>query len=447
MAKVELVSRERNIAHMVVHLDAEAVDKQYKALFREYAKDLNIPGFRKGKVPPNVLRSRIGEDSLNSAAAEMLKELAVDEGLAELKLTPRHGAVTWHSDPEPREGQAVSYEVSVPVLPDVTLPDYRNYELAIPVLQVTDEMKRRYRERLAEKYTEYPEKDGAAGEGEALLISFASKFIETEEPSPLQHEGLLYVIGREGNMPGWDERLLGAAAGEHRTFTYLVPENFADQRVAKKSLVLDFDIKSIHSVIVPEVDEAFVKDTLHMESLAQFEEYLQISLERERDAQADQLKREQAIQRVATELEADITEDMVSDELDGMVKDNDRQLRQYQSSLDQYLKEKGQTLAEYRESLQEAAQRKIRFFLAVKTIADHEGLVATGEDFERYAIYLMQQEGIPAEQMRELMKHREFYTEAAYQIVRDKVLAHLAQSVKAQAEELAPEAPAEPSAS
>jgi len=118
------------------------------------------------------------------------------------------------------------------------------------------------------------------------------------------------------------------------------------------------------------------------------------------------------------------------------VKENDRTLRQYDSSLDQYLQGKGQSLPEYRESLREAALTKIRLFLAVKTIADAEGIFAASDDFQRYAAYLMQYEGIPLEQMRELMKHREFYTEAAYQIVREKVFEHVVASAKFNAEPL-----------
>jgi trigger factor len=121
---------------------------------------------------------------------------------------------------------------------------------------------------------------------------------------------------------------------------------------------------------------------------------------------------------------------MIKDEIDGMVQENDRQLRRQGSSLDQYLQEKGQSLGDYRDGLREPAINRIRFFLGAKTIADREGFEASREDFGRYAYYLMQREGLGPEQIQDLMKHREFFNEANYQIVLEKVLNHLVDKVK-----------------
>jgi len=436
MAKAELISRENNIAQLKVTLDAAEVDKYYQQVYKDYAGQIKVPGFRKGKVPPNIVRNYVGKDNVAGAAEEQIKEHAIDDGLTQLKLTPRQGHVTWVQEPDPEEGQPITYEFSIPVLPEVVLPDYSSYEFSVPVLGISEDMKQRYRERLIEKYSEYPDKPGAAEKGDALLISFSSNYADGGEATPLKHDGLMFVLGRDGNMPGWDEKLTGLKAGDSVDFDYLVPENFADKRVATKLVKLHIDVKTVSTVVVPELNEQFVKDTLHMESMEQFEEYLMLSLQRERDAQVEQIKRDLVMQKLAAGIEADITEDMVSDEIDGLVKENDRTLRQYDSSLDQYLQGKGQSLPEYRESLREAALTKIRLFLAVKTIADAEGIFAASDDFQRYAAYLMQYEGIPLEQMRELMKHREFYTEAAYQIVREKVFEHVVASAKFNAEPL-----------
>lgn len=429
MAKTELIARENNIAHLVIELDPSEVDRHFKQVFKEYASQLKVPGFRKGKIPPHIIRNYVGKDNISSAASEALKDYAVDTALAQLKLTPRQGRINWHAEPVPVEAESLRYEFSIPVLPEVALPDYRAFELSVPVLGITPEMQLRYRERLQEKYTQYPEKEEAAGAQDALTISFSSVFEDSGQATPLTHSGLMYVLNREGNMPGWDEKLIGGRSGDVLDFPYTVPENFADKRVAGKALKLHIEVKSVHDVQVPVVNEQFIKDTLHMESMEQFEEYLQLSLERERDAQVEQMKRELAMQKMTAELTADITDDMLNQEIDGLVKDNDRTLRQYDSSLGQYLQEKQQSLQDYRDSLAESAMRKIKFFLAVKTIADAEGIYATSDDFQRYASYLMQYEGIPPEQMRELMQHREFYTEAAYQIVREKVLDHIVQSI------------------
>jgi len=435
MAKVELVSRENNTAHLTVQLEAAEVNQQFRRVYKEAARELSLPGFRKGKVPPNVVRQRLGSDTINSAAADHLKEFAIDEALTQLGLSPRQGQTRWHSDPDPKENEVLAYELSIPVLPDVTLPDYRNYELTVPKLVVTDAMKDRYRERLAERHTEFEPKDGAAADGDALQIAFSTRYVESGEDCSFKHDKLMYILGREGNLPGWDEHLAGHQTNDTVEFEYDMPENFADSRVAGKKLTVRVNVHQVNAVQTPQIDEAFIKQKLHMDSMDEFEKYIESALTYERDAQLNQMKRELSMQKLIEDLQAEISEDMITSEIDGLVKENDHTLRRYDSNLEQYLKEKNQSLQEYRDSLKPVALNKIKLFLAVKTIAEVESLTATAEDFQRYAHYLMQQEGLTAEQLKALVKEPEFANEATYQIVKDKALDHVARSARFTEEE------------
>jgi len=444
MASAELVSRDANVARIKVAFDAAEIDEHFRGVYKEYARTLVVPGFRKGKVPANVVRQRVGAEAIASAAGEALRDLAVDEGLRQLGLAARQGRVTWHTEADPQEGAPAEVEFSLPVLPEVHLPDYAGFEFSLPGLELSDAMKQRYYERLAEAHTHYDEKQGPAEQGDALLISFASKLAADGGDAPLKHEGLLYVLGKEGNLPGWDEKLTGKAAGESFEFPYALPDNFADQRVAGKELVVAMSVTSVHSVSVPVIDEAFVKEHLHHASWEEFEQYADTSLRLELDAQREQMKRDLAMKRIVDEVQADITEDMVGTEIDGMVKENDRTLRKYDSSLEEYFAQKGTTLVEYRESLRPTALARIKYFLAVRAIAEEQKLDATAEDFERYAYYLMRREGINAQQFKELLGYPEFLSEATYQIVREKVLDHVAAVAKyAIGGAPEPEAPAE----
>lgn len=458
MSTAQLLSREENVARIKSSLGAEEVDHQFKVVYRELAKSLKIPGFRKGKVPDNVIRQRVGLESITEMVADELKHFAVDSALDELKLSPRGGDTVWHSEPDPQSGQPSEYEFSIPVLPEVKLPDYRSYELTVPVLAVTDGMKEKFRERLQARFTEYPDKEGAAAEGDMVVLSFTSSNPDSGEQTPLAAQNLQYVIGAEGNFPGWDEQLTGQSAGAELSFDFSVPADFADSRVSGRRVKIEMQITSIHSRVIPELDAAFVKEHLGLDSMEAFDEYVDSSLHSERDRQVQQTKSQLVLQRITAELTAEISADMISEELDGLVKEYDRQLRQHGSSLDQFLKEQQRTLPEYRESLQPSALQKIKTFLVVKTVAEEQGLQATTEDFQRYALYLMRYEGIPAEQVKELLKLPEFVRETTYQILREKVVAHLIASAKfnesegdAAAEEtgegeVSPEQPAAPAA-
>jgi trigger factor len=430
MATAELISREKNIAQIKVTLDVAEVNQHFQQVYREYSNNLRIPGFRKGKIPHNIIKQRVGAENLSGAVGEVLKEYAADEALEKLALVPRHGHTTWHSDPDPQEGQPLTYELSLPVLPEVKIPDYESFELSIPVLNVTEGMKERFRERLAERYTNFEAIESPAAEGNAVLLDFTTKYADSGENAPFGHNGMAYIIGRDGNLPGWDEKLTGQSGMSSITFDYAMPEDFADARIAGKNLTFSVDIKTVHKVTIPEINEEFIKQHMHLDSLDEFDKYIDMSLERERDAQIEQMKRELTMQKIVEGIEAEITEDMLNDEIDGIVKENDRTLRKYDSSLDQYLKEKDQSLAEYRETLRGAAENKIKYFLAIRTIADKHELRANAQDLERYAYYLMQQEGISPQQFKELLGYPEFVSETTYQIVREKALDFIVSKMK-----------------
>jgi trigger factor len=430
MPNVELVSREENVARIRVQLESADVDRAYKAVYRQLAKELKVPGFRPGKVPPNVIRQRVGVDTINGEVDDRLRQFAIQHALGELDVTPRGEEPRFEGDPQPKEGEAVGYEFTLAVLPEVTLPDYSGWTVDVPKVELNEELRNRYQQRMIDRFTTTEPKDGAAEAGDLISIGIHSKFGESGDDAPFGGHDIGYVPGREGNLPGFDKQLIGAKAGEEKDFDYSMPEDFADKRVAGKALKLHIHVDKVETIQAPVIDEEFVKEKLGMESLEQFNDYMEASLQREIETQLLQTKKEAAMDRVVKELQADISEDMIKDEIDGMVQENDRSLRRHGSSLDQYLQETAKSLSDYRDGLREPAINRIRFFLAAKTIADKHGFEASRDDFGRYAYYLMQREGLGPEQIQDLMKHREFFNEANYQIILEKVLGHLVESLK-----------------
>ena len=449
MATATLISREHNIARVAVTLDAPEVHAHYAAMYRENAKDLRLPGFRPGKVPANIVRQRLGTDAIAQHMAGLLKEAALDEAYRQLKLTPRIGRIAWHTEPTPDENSALAYEMSMPVLPEVTLPDYTGFSFKVTRVRVTADMEARYRERLRERFTRYEPlaADTPAAAGNAVELSFHSHLAGEDEAAhpahgghgahaPFEYDGMMFVIGQEGNLPGWDEILTGRKAGEAFSFDYTLPDNFADARLAGKPLHIHAHLTSVNTVIVPELDEAFVKDHLRMDSLPQFDEFITNTLERESEAQSEQIKRELVLARTVGELQAEISEDMIEAETDSLIEENDQILRGNGSAgLMEYLEQKGQSLAEYRVTLREAAQRRLGTFLVVHTLADQLQLGVTSDDMRRYAFRLMQEQGVSPEQMQKLMESRSFINDASYNIIRDKAVAYLVQHAKYEVED------------
>lgn len=429
MSDATLISRENNIAHIQVLVSAEDVGRHYKAFYKDMAKRFNIPGFRKGKIPANVLRQKIGTEAINENVGGMLKDYAIQVGLRKLNLIPRAGTPQWHSEPELHEDRELNYEVSLPVLPEVKMPDISTFEITVPRLSVNQAMKDRYRERLAERFTEWEETDAEAGPGTGIQLEFSSKNAETGEDTAFRHSDMRYVLGREGNLPGWDTELTGMKAGEEKTFEYEMPENFADLRVAGKKLNITAKAHKVFNLVVPEFTEEFVKDQLKMESLEKFDEFVSQSLDQETEIQFESNKQDLVVQKVLEEMETEISEDMLNDELDGLVQENEQTLRRYGSSLDEYLKEKGQELKDFRESMKDMAERKIKLFLAVREVAAENKIEVTTQDMQNYALRLMREQGVEAEQIQQLLQNRDWLNQAHYQITSEKAIRHMADQI------------------
>ena len=426
MSTAELISREGNIARVRVVLDAASVDHAFKDIYKALVITVHPASVPSPPAPAKTLPQPVGAPAVDGEVSDRLREQALDFALDELNLTPRMGRPSFETEAAPLAGVEAIYEFSLPVLPDVELPDFKSYTIPVTRLHVTDLMKERYRERIIERFSEYPPREDGAQSGDMLVLDVHSHFSESGEEAPFHSHGMVYKIGEEGNLPGWDDKLSGAKANEKVEFSYVMPGDFADTRVAGVELKIEITVSAVHSIIIPELTEEFVKEKLQLESLQQFEDFMQSSLTRESEQQFEALKRDKALQQVAQELKAEISEDMVNDELDGIVTEHDRELRQHGMSLDAYLQQMNKSLADFRGERREIAERRIRSFLAVKTLAEQEEIRATQEDMMQYVYALMQRENINQDQVRQLLRNREFINETTYQIVRAKVLEHLA---------------------
>jgi len=445
MSDATLISRENNIAQFKVSLSADDVSKHYKAFYRDMAGRFNVPGFRKGKVPANVIRQRLGDEAINDNMSEALKDFAINTGLQKLKLIPRNGSPLWHTEPEPVDNTELEYEVSLPVLPEVTLPDFSKFDITVPKLNVNKAMKDRYKERLAERFTQWEEVARPSEFGDGLKLEFSSTYVDSDEKTPFRHSEMRYVIGHEGNLPGWDTEFTGVKAGDEKSFEYDVPENFADQRVSGRKINVVAKFGTIFKLNTPEFTEEFIKDKLRMDSLDKFEEFVDQSLDQETKVQFENNKQELVLQKVIAEMEALLSDDMVNEEIDGLVEENDATLRRYGSSLDEYLKEKNQDLKDFRASLTETAERKIKLFLAVREIASTNDITVTTEDMQNHALRMMREQGLEAAQIQQLLQDRNWINQAHYHVLSEKAIRFMSDQVVVDVDEkeYEPEAAAE----
>lgn len=426
---IELISSTDNRAAVRVDYDPGEVSSHFERVIRVAGKDLRIPGFRPGKVPPNVVRNRLGTEELQRLARDELREHAVREAVRELKLEVRSLVPDFLGESLPVEGEPYEVSFQLPLVPKVVLPDYRSFRLPIKKVVVTEPMKAEYRERLRDRFTEHRDKSGAVEVGDAVLHDLKTSYGDSGEPAPLAQQDVLYRTGRPGNLPGYDEHFAGRKAPERFSFDYTMPEDFVNEEVAGKKLTFEVTLKAVKEAIRPELTVDFVRERFKVADMREFEKMVEDSLAAELAAQEESYREEVALEHVAGRAEAHISQDMLKQEVDYLVSSRDRMLRARGRSLAAALKQKAQTLEEYRDGLRDEANHRIRVFLVVKAVSEAEGFEVSKEELARYAGGLARRYSFTKKELSKLMKSREFINDASAEILGAKVKRHLAGAV------------------
>ena len=230
----------------------QAVDRAY----REYAKYVTVPGFRKGKVPLNFVRQRVPESDVRQRAAELLVEPAYNEALKQEEVTPYAPPKLELVQLELTEKPFI-FKAVVPLAPQVELGPYTGLEVERPKYVLTDEDVDRQIERMRERAADYPIAERPVQPGD-LVIGDVAANVEAR-PEAAAPRPTMIEIGAEGNIPGFDDQLIGLSAGETTTFTLPYPEDYPEEDLAGQEAEFTVTVKEVRAKEVPPLDDELVK--------------------------------------------------------------------------------------------------------------------------------------------------------------------------------------------
>ena len=432
MTNVKLEKVEANFAHFEVEFEKDEVERAFKNVFRYYSNNVNIPGFRRGKIPAKVIESRLGAAAIIEVVTDELKEGAYQNAFKESGLRSRRGDIKWDVEGAPARGEAFAIKFSAPVMPNVKLANIDGVEVAFQPLAPDDEMRTRLIEGLRRRHSKFE----LLGEGEKaeagcqVEISLQSKISETGEKSPFENDNVLYELGLADNLPGFDENLYGMQAGDSKTFEYTMPDDFVDDRVAGKKLDVTVEIKSAGKIVLPEMNLEFIKEHFNMETQTDFDEYIESAMKYEVENANLARKMELALEQVLAGAEVEITGDMVSPQVDMMVEEQERNLRSSGSSLDEALQRQGRTIKELRDDFEPRARQMIKRELVISKIAADEGIEAGKTELLQRALRLAQRYNLSRKQAEELVKNRHLMVQLFSDIVEEKVMKMLLEKVR-----------------
>jgi len=295
-----------------LEIPAEEISKASEKVAKEFAKMARVPGFRPGKAPISLIKRRFAEDIKSEVLQNLVPE-TVEKAVAEQKLSPV-------SQPqvdklEFNEGQPVKFRASFDVLPEFTLANYKNLEIEMPEMNLTEEDVAKALAEMQQRAAAFTPVEGRAVQNDDFV---QVKLNGTPEGGgePLQAESVLCHVGAEETMEPFNENLRGANVGDHKDFDVNYPADYPDAKLAGKLFHYSVDVLGIKTKKLPELNDEFAKDVSDATSLEELKTKIRESLEHERDHRHKDLQREKVIGELVKLHDFPVPETLVEHQMD-----------------------------------------------------------------------------------------------------------------------------------
>ncbi|MFF2447750.1 trigger factor [Neobacillus sp. NPDC058068] len=378
-AKWEKLEGNRGV--LTVEVSAEKVGQGLDAAFQKVVKQVSVPGFRKGKMPRGMFEKRFGVDALYQDALDILLPEAYGNAIDETGIEPVDRP---EIDIEQMEkGKELIFKATVTVKPEVKLGEYKGIEVEAFDTAVTEEDVANELKTLQERQAELVIKEEAAAEnGDTVVLDFEG-FVNGEAFEGGKAENHTLELGSGSFIPGFEEQLVGVAAGESKDVEVTFPEEYHAAELAGKPAVFKVTVHEIKGKELPELDDEFAKDVDdEVETLDALKEKIKTRLEDSKKHEAEHHLRDTVVETAAANAEVEIPEVMVETEVNRMVQEFEQRLQMQGMNLELYSQFSGQDEKALREQMKEEAGNRVKINLTLEAIAKAENLEVSNEDVD-----------------------------------------------------------------
>lgn len=302
---------------MRVQIPAEQVDQQVQNKLQQLARTVRLDGFRPGKVPLSVVSKRYGSRVREETGDELIAS-TYEEALQQENLRPAGEPAIEKTCDEP--GAPFEYVAVFDVYPEVEPPELSDLQISRPVAEVTDADLDNMLEKLRKQRVTWDSVDRAAEEGDRLDIDFEGK-IEGQAFAGGSASHVPLELGSDTMIPGFEDQLLGAAAGETRTVEVTFPEDYGSKEVAGKSACFEVKVNSVSEAVLPELNDEFAKAFgIGDGGLEDLRAEVRKNMQRELDAAIKQRVKNQVFDALLERADIEVPESLIDSEVEALVK-------------------------------------------------------------------------------------------------------------------------------
>ncbi len=371
-----------NKISMEIEVNPAVVETALGKAYRKVVKQVNVPGFRKGKVPRPILEARFGPEVLYEEALETLIPEAYEHAVGETELEPIDNPKFDLVQME--KGKPLLFKAVVEVKPEFELPEYKGIEIEKKLREITDTNVEEYLKMTQKQHARLVSLEDTAAEakeGDLVVIDFKG-FVDGEAFSGGEAEGYSLELGSNSFIPGFEAQLIGIKKGEERQVKVAFPEDYREKKLAGKEALFEVKAQEIKRKEYPLLDDDFAKEISEFSTLDEFKLDIKNKLKKNEETRAERDLEERLIQQIAGEVKVEAPSVLVERELDRIMEEMEQFMRMQGLSMEQYLKVSGKDPSELRENNKDEAIKRVITNLTLSAIIKKEGITAEESEID-----------------------------------------------------------------
>ncbi|AZV58311.1 trigger factor [Clostridium sp. AWRP] len=422
---------EENVVKLEITVEAEKFNESMKKAFAKNAKKFNIPGFRKGKAPMNIIKKYYGEGVFYEDAINFCCDDTYPQAIKENDIKP----VDYPEIDivQIGEGKEFIYTAKIVVLPEVKLGEYKGLEVKKNTYDVKDEEVEAELKTMQQKNARIETKEsGSIEKGNIAVIDF-NGFVDDKEFEGGAGKDYQLEIGSGTFIDNFEDQLIGLKAGDSKDVHVTFPKEYGREELNGKEAVFKVTVKEIKIKELPELDDEFAKDISEFDTLDKVKEDIKNKKKEANELRTKREFEEAVLDKVCSNAEINIPEVMIKKEVDTMLKDLELRLKYQGLDLKTYYQYTNNTEEKVREYMKESAEKRVRTDLVIGEIAKVEKIEATDDELMERAKEMAAQYGNKeAEKTAKIIfNNQKSYLET--DVVNEKVVKMLVDSSKATA--------------
>lgn len=400
--KAELLKKEGNKVTFKLTVDNDKFEGAVTKAYNKNKGKFNIPGFRKGKAPKQIIESQYGKGVFYNDAIDMLFPEIYPSALDELNIDPIDRPDL--DIEEISKDNGLVMVVNVEVKPEFELGSYKGIEIAKPDYTVNEDEVTLRLDEMRNKASRLVDVEGRAIEnGDNTVIDFEG-FVDGVAFEGGKGEDYSLVIGSNTFIPGFEEQLIGKNKGEEVEVNVEFPAEYHAENLAGKPATFKVVIKNVQSKELPELNDEFAADTTEFNTLEELKSDLKAKVEEEAKNRADAEMRNSLVEKISEGTEVEVPNAMVETQIDNMLMELNYQLQYQGLQLEQLLQMTGRSIEDLRNEKREEATKLVKSSLVLEAIAKVENVEVSEADVEAEVEKMAKMYNMEVEKIKSVMR-------------------------------------------